>query len=53
MLRSELSIPDTAEFEEVVLFRSGVVNESTQMALDEMATFNEIVLSQCLLQTGS
>lgn len=47
VLPDDLSIPDTTEFEEVVLFRSGVIYENTRRALAAMAVFNETVLSEC------
>ena len=47
------SVSDTTEFEEVVLFKSGIIYESTKKALAEMAVFNEAVLSKCLIDKES
>ncbi|MEM6624897.1 MAG: hypothetical protein AAF674_21975 [Pseudomonadota bacterium] len=53
VLPNGLNVPDAIEFEEVVLFRSGVIYESAKKALAEMAVFNEAVLSECLIETES
>lgn len=53
VLTDNLITPDTNEFEEVVLFRSGIINESTKKALAEMAIFNETILSECFVETQS
>lgn len=53
VLPKDQSIPDMAEFEEVVLFRSGIIYERTKKALAEMAVFNEAVLSECLMDVES
>ena len=50
VLQNSLTVPASAEFEEVVLFRSGIVRESTQTALDKMAIFNEITHSRCFIE---
>ena len=53
VLPDGLSVPGTTEFEEVVLFRSGIIRESTKKALAEMAVFNETVVLKCLMETES
>ena len=53
MLPDELTVPASAEFDEVVLFRSGIIREGTQIALDKMAIFNEITHSRCFTEAES
>jgi hypothetical protein len=53
VLPEELTVPVSAEFEEVVLFSSGIVRESTHTALEKMAVFNEITHSRCLAEAES
>lgn len=50
VLPDELTVPASAEFDEVVLFRSGIVRESTQTALDKMAIFNETTYTRCFAE---
>lgn len=50
VLPDDLKVPDTVGFEEVVLFRSGTVYESTKDAVAKMAIFNETVLTECLTE---
>ena len=50
VLPDELTVPASAEFDEVVLFRSGIVRESTQTALDKMAIFNETTHTRCFAE---
>ncbi|MEM9434601.1 MAG: hypothetical protein AAGA12_11825 [Pseudomonadota bacterium] len=53
VLPDEKTVPATAEFDEVVLFRSGIVRERTQTALDKMAVFNDITHSRCFTEAES
>lgn len=50
VLPDQLAVPSSAAFEEVVLFRSGIVRESTHKALDRMAIFNEITHTRCFAE---
>lgn len=50
VLPDEVTVPATAEFDEVVLLRSGIVRESTQIALVKMAVFNATTHSRCFTE---
>ena len=38
---------DTAEYTEIVLFRTDIIHERNQVALAKMAVFNDTTLSRC------